>query len=218
MLSDNFAWLSVCQWLCACYRLETGWCIDEAGLPIHYHQCLGSTIPATFLHCSHAPLSTSTNPRNLRSATGGKLYTCTLDTEKNCIQAPGHQRLLSILTHTSGPGREGDMGQWDTTTRSLVAKQSMYPSSSCPSPLQPVSRRTGGRECSADQQQVCLLSRIQAVQWLVVLSPNLREVAQSAKFITDGRFGQLRSLHYSCPLVLIFADKCCPNFMSTYNV
>ena len=108
LLSDNFACLSVCQWLCACYRLETGWCIDEAGLPIHYHQCLGSTIPATFLHRSHAPLST--NPRNLRSATGGKLYTCTLDTEKNCIQAPGHLRWLSISTHTSGPGREGDMG------------------------------------------------------------------------------------------------------------
>ena len=114
--------------------------------------------PATFLHCSHAPLST--NPRNLRSATGGKLYTCTLDTEKNCIQAPGHSRLLSILTHTSGPGREGDMGQWNTTTPSLVAKQSMDPSSSCPSPLQPVSRRTGGRKCSADQQQVCLLSSV----------------------------------------------------------
>ena len=173
LLSDNFACLSVCQWLCACYRLETGWCIDEAGLPIHYHQCLGSTIP-----CHIPPLltcATLTNPRNLRSATGGKLYTCTLDTEKNCIQAPGHSRLLSILTHTSGPGREGT---WDTTTPSLVAKHSMDPSSSCPGPLQPVSRRTGGRKCSADQQQVCLLSRIQAVQWLVMLSTNLREVAQ----------------------------------------
>ena len=53
LLSDNFAWLSVCQWLCACYRLETGWCIDEAGLPIHYHQCLGSTIP-----CHIPPLLT----------------------------------------------------------------------------------------------------------------------------------------------------------------
>ena len=107
MLSDNFACLSVCQWLCACYRLETGWCIDEAGLPIHYHQCLGSTIPC---HIPSLLTCATLNPRNLRSATGGKLYTCTLDTEKNCIQAPGHQRLLSILTHTSGPGREGDMG------------------------------------------------------------------------------------------------------------
>ena len=113
-LRDNFAWLSVCQCLCACYRLETGCCIDEAGLPIHYYR-LGSTTP-----CHIPPLLTCATlnqpSQSPRSATGGKLYTCTLDTEKNCIQAPGHSRLLSILTHTSGPGpgtvegREGDMG------------------------------------------------------------------------------------------------------------
>ena len=83
-------------------RLETGCCIDEAGLPIHYYR-LGSTTP-----CHIPPLltcATSNQPsQSPRSATGGKLYTCTLDTEKNCIQAPGHSRLLSILTHTSGPG------------------------------------------------------------------------------------------------------------------
>ena len=172
-MSDNFAWLSVCQ----CCVHVTDWRLAGVLMRPVCQYIITSVwappSPATFLHCSHAPLST--NPRNLRSATGGKLYTCTLDTEKNCIQAPGHQRLLSILTHTSGPGREGT---WDTTTPSLVAKQSMDPSSSCPGPLLPVSRRTGGRECSADQQQVCLLSRIQAVQWLVVLSTNLCEVAQ----------------------------------------
>ena len=51
--------------------------------------------------------------------------------------------------------REG-RGTWDTTTPSSVAKQSMDPSSSCPGPL----LWTGGRKCSADQQQVCLLSRV----------------------------------------------------------
>ena len=51
--------------------------------------------------------------------------------------------------------REG-RGTWDTTTPSSVAKQSVDPSSSCPGPL----LWTGGRKCSADQQQECLLSRV----------------------------------------------------------
>ena len=149
-----------CLCVSACVHvtgLETGCCIDEAGLPIHYYR-LGSTTP-----CHIPPLltcATSNQPsQSPRSATGGKLYTCTLDTEKNCIQAPGHSRLLSILTHTSGPGpgtvegREGDMGH---DNPSSVAKQSVDPSSSCPGPL----LWTGGRKCSADQQQECLLSRV----------------------------------------------------------
>ena len=152
MLSDNFACLSVCQWLCACYRLETGWCIDEAGLPIHYHQCLGSTIP-----CHIPPLLTcailnqpSQSPQRHRRQTvhlyighREKLHTGTR-TLAIVIDINTHQR--------SWEG--GGHGTWDMTTPSLVAKQSMDPSSSCPGPLQPVSRRTGGRECSADQQQV----------------------------------------------------------------